>query len=254
MFRFLICLFTNFCTNRQLIYLGGPIISDVKVITVWWGNNVKYRNELEKFYARIVKSNWFTTLNEYNILSGVWERSINYTAADKIVIDEQIIVNTMFNLFSDYAGKNYYFAVHLSSNISVITRSGVSCIDFYAYHTFVKGIYYGIIPECINDSVNLNLFDSITHASSHELAETVTDPEPRTGWIFDTSDTSDEVADICSALILTVDNYKLNSLYSNRYQRCMSDPSVYMLVLAILYVSISMLILIGVFFKWIKHL
>ena len=35
----------------KLIYYGGPVIANVKVITIWWGgvSNVKYTSKLEKF-------------------------------------------------------------------------------------------------------------------------------------------------------------------------------------------------------------
>jgi hypothetical protein len=131
---------------------------------------------------------------------------------------------------------NIIFQV-VSSEISVMTDFGLSCVDFYAYHSYINKIYYGVIPECINDRLNLNSFDTMTHSSSHELAETITNPDLETGW---KSESNKEIGDLCNTEILTVNNYKLNSLYSNKAKRCISDMSIY----AIVYMTFYLLVIV----------
>lgn len=242
MFRLFICLFTHLCKPKTTLnYFGGPIIQDVKIITVWWGRHVKYTNELEHFYKNIVKTNWFTTLNEYNITGGNWERSISYNNSNATVINNELIARILLELAGN-STLNYYFAVHLSSEISVITTSGQSCVDFYAYHSEINRIYYGVIPECVNRDLNLNTFDTLTHSSSHELAEAVTNPKLH-GWI---TDTNEEIADLCNTEIFTSSGYVLNSLYSNKSKRCISDMSIYAIVYLTFYVIVMIFFILHI--------
>jgi hypothetical protein len=247
MFRLFICLFAaNFCKHRDLIYYGGKLIQNVKIITIWWGPNVKYKNDLETFYSTIVKSHWFRSLNEYNISSGSWERSINYKGTNNTIINDTVIRNELVKLIKEFSilpDQNYYFAIHLSSEISVITPR-ISCVDFYAYHSSIDdNIFYGVMPDCINKGRNLNSFDSITHASSHELSEAITDPVPYTGWV--TEEEKSEIADLCNTYILNWNGYKLNSLYSNRLKRCISNPEIYTFIYIAFYLFITVFIIIG---------
>lgn len=245
MFRLFICLFAaNFCKHRDLIYYGGKTLQNVKIITVWWGPSVRYKKELETFYSTIVKSHWFRSLNEYNIVSGSWERSLNYNGTNETIINDTIIRDQLVKLIKQYSissDQNYYFAIHLSTGVSIVLPS-LSCVDFYAYHSNIDNIFYGVMPECINKGRKLNSFDSITHASSHELSEAITDPIPYTGWI---TQEKSEIADICNTYILTWNGYKLNSLYSNRLKRCISDPEIYSFIYIAFYLFITVFIIIG---------
>jgi hypothetical protein len=254
MFRLLICLFTHFCQRDELVYKGGPIIQDVKIVTIWFGDlhNVKYKREIEQFYTTVVKSDWFTTLTEYNISGGSWERSYDYNYTGPKIINSTIIADAILNIARRYKSTlNYYFVIHLSSEISVMTDLGMSCDKFYAYHSYINRIAYGVIPECINDGLNLNSFDSITHSSSHELAETVINPDLHTGW---ESESSEEIADLCNTKILTVNGYKLNSLYSNKSKRCISDMSLYAIVyLAFYSLAIFLLMLHVAHLAYVAH-
>lgn len=246
MFRLLFCLFTHFCPHNKLVYKGGPIIQNVKIVTIWFGDlhNVKYKREIEQFYTTIVKSDWFTTLNEYNISGGSWERSYDYSYTGPKMINSTIISDAILNIAQRYnSTRNYYFAIHLSSDISVTIDLGLSCVNFYAYHSYINRIAYGVIPECINDGLNLNSFDSMTHSSSHELAETVTNPDLHTGW---ESDSNKEIADLCNTQTLTINGYILNSLYSNKSKRCISDLSLYAIVYLAFYLLIFILITLRV--------
>jgi hypothetical protein len=59
---------TRFMASSNLIYKGGPLISNVKVILILWGGsaNVRYAAELQKYYGAITSSPWFDILSQYS--------------------------------------------------------------------------------------------------------------------------------------------------------------------------------------------
>ena len=54
--------------SATLLYYGGPVISNVKVISVFWGSNVDptVTAKIGGFYAAITDSPYFDWLGEYN--------------------------------------------------------------------------------------------------------------------------------------------------------------------------------------------
>src|SRR5205807_10140577 len=76
--------------------------------------------------------------------------------------------------------------------------TGLSCLDFCAYHASFKGAFcFGVMPDqgkgsgCDKGCGNGPAFDNLTASASHEIIETVTDPQnapsitkagPPLGW------------------------------------------------------------------------
>jgi hypothetical protein len=109
----------------------------------------------------------------------------------------------------DAAGNNNtYYAVFVPHG-KVVTAGGLtSCVDFCAYHSNVpsaggrSAIYYGVHPDLqvgsgceTGCSVAPTTFGRYTQVASHELVETMTDPEPVTAWVD--PDNGQEIGDIC---------------------------------------------------------
>jgi len=226
-----------FNKNTKLAYQNGKLITDVSIVTVWWGPNVKYTSEIEQFYSTITssRSSWFSLLFEYSISNytinyGSYVGSFNYTNGASGLISPILISDTISNLVQNGSvPKGNYYSIHFSGDTTIQDPSGTSCVDYYAYHSLNQDIIYGVVPECKNKY--LNLFDSITKAASHELAESITDPFIN-GWLIP-PDT--EIADLCNHKLFSSNGYVLNSLYSNRLNRCIADPSISVYVLTAVY-------------------
>jgi hypothetical protein len=60
-------------------------------------------------------------------------------------------------------------------------------------------------------------FDALTSASSHELAEAITDAIPGQGWY---DDQNGEIGDICAWQTKQLDNYTVQQLWSNQAGQC----------------------------------
>ena len=59
---------TNAASSTQLKYYGGHVISNVKVVAVWWGSgvNATVKSQMPAFYSAFTKSPMFDWLSEYN--------------------------------------------------------------------------------------------------------------------------------------------------------------------------------------------
>jgi len=108
-------------------------------------------------------------------------------------------------------------------------------------HVLVSVEPFQNVPVCAEPPPNPNgaLIDSTNNSLSHELIESITDPDPnlglpnkRNGWIAVSSRVAfgNEIGDLC--VILTSDpamtlngrKYQLQSEYSNRYHACAFAP------------------------------
>src|SRR5207237_141741 len=101
-----------------------------------------------------------------------------------------------------------------------------SNVSFYGYHdafTDSAGgrVYYVVVAHPIGngDFPGLNDFQTLTAVTSHELAESVTNPDGG-GWFDD--HTSDEIGDLCSGRddIGYLNGYAVQSEWSVRAGGC----------------------------------
>jgi hypothetical protein len=77
--------FTPATTGCTLSYFGGPVISNVQVVPVFWGPDVNAAvtatgpTGIAQFYADAAQSNWFGAMSEYNTnISGGTGQPIGY--------------------------------------------------------------------------------------------------------------------------------------------------------------------------------
>ncbi|KAJ3269841.1 hypothetical protein HDV01_000889 [Terramyces sp. JEL0728] len=241
--------------GAKLTYYGGPVISNVKVFTIFWGgqSNVQYASQINQFYTGVTNSALFDMLSQYNtpnqqIGRGSFIGSFDYTNAATGTIDDSTIQSTLNSLIS--AGKvpaaddNTYYAIHFAPGVDITQGGSSSCQEFCAYHgTIARGssyTYYGVIPDqggncaggCGADS---NPFNNLCSVSSHELIEATTDPAVglATGnssplaW-YDSK--NGEIGDICNAQQGKIvggdgNTYTVQAEFSNKDSACIVPKS-----------------------------
>ena len=150
----------------------------------------------------------------------------------------------------DPAGNtNTYYAIFFPPGITIDDGPGnVSCVDYCAYHSTAQAgsmeLYYGVHPDaqagsgCATGCGATTPFANTTASASHELAETVTDPEtglastpgPPLAWWDNANDPQysapyGEIGDICNQFedqILGPDgaSYNVQEEFSNALQSC----------------------------------
>ena len=239
-------------------YWGGPVLSNVKLVMVQWGistgsNFAPYitSNQLSNFYTEIVRSPWIDWLSEYNTHSQHIGRG---TFAGKYIITPSHIytINISDNFIETELltqidlghlppnDNNTLYMLHFPKGLTVSAFGMLSCVDFCAYHgTVVPGLYYAVMPDfsssggCSFGCGTSTEFNNVCAVSSHEIAESITDPEvglafdfaPPLAWY---SPVYGEVADPCSGLqgsFLTSNGtqYAVQKIGSNLARNCLDN-------------------------------
>ena len=239
---------------NPLLYYGGPVISHVKVVTVFWNDkvNADVKNGMSDFYRAYADSTNMDWLNEYatNVKavdgregtaqiigqgSVIDEKTLTPSLTAKKITDEQIQAELQKQIEAGVLPKpdsDTLYMMHFPANMQISIEGMTSCFSFGGYHNGIKSaqygdIFYGVMPEC--SMFGGGSFDDITYVSSHELIEAVTDPYPTPGsspaypQAWNTAD-GNEIGDICNGSGTSFKgakaDYKITQLWSNSRQKC----------------------------------
>lgn len=220
---------------NNLLYYGGPVISNVRVVTVFWGSSVdsELQQNLAGFYSSIVNSTQMDWLDQYSTFgksldgrqgtnqhigrgSYITDVIIQPKNTSKNLDDTEIqaeIESQIANNTLPKPDQNTIYMIHFPAGIAITIEGMKSCQDFCAYHEGFKSktfgdVFYGVMPDFKAGACSMgcaltgNAFDTTTVISSHELIEAVTDPFPTPGdkpafpQAWNTANGS-EIADLC---------------------------------------------------------
>jgi hypothetical protein len=220
----------------QLTYRGGPLLTAVKVFTVFWGADWQHAQaalakDLNAFFDSILKSALMDELAEYSTaghkiahgsLAGTTTlpspappKSTADTAI-RNMLQHQIATNAAF----PKPDPNLLYFVYLPQGVTVVQGGSRSCQAFCGYHDNVSGqIFYAVMPypNCNGCLGGLSVQDSLTSTSSHELCEAITDPIPGQGWY---DDANGEIGDICAWKTKKIGQYTVQLEWSNKAGKC----------------------------------
>ena len=183
----------------KVLYFGGPVLSNAKIYTVFWGARVDpaIQSMIIPFYQTLATSSYLDQLSEYNtnVLSVAGNEGTHQSIGKGSYAGTVTIVpkNTSASLTQsdiekelDYQmdqgviptpDSNSLYMIHYPSTISISISFGVSCQSWFADHEVYQSskhgpIVYAMMP-CGNSA---DSFSSLTVAASHEIAESITDP------------------------------------------------------------------------------
>jgi hypothetical protein len=223
--------------GAHLTYNQGPLIQNVEVFTVFWGTKwnaspagLSLMSKVNGFFNKILVSPAIDQLGEYSvpgqkighgkltgttvISAGAPVGSVTDTAIRSRLtqwIKAQSVPPTT---------KNSLYFVYLEPGIVSIMGGGKSCHSFCGYHNNNGNVFYAVMPypTCDGCLGGLSVFDALTGTSSHELCESITDPEPGAGWY---DNVNGEIGDICAWNFKTVAGYKVQLEWSNQKNKCL---------------------------------
>ncbi len=224
-------------TSAHLTYMGGPLIKNVQVYTIFWGENwvntpayVTLAANLNKYFKAILVSPLIDQLGEYSVpgkkighgkLSGT--KTITAKAPVGHISDAQIkkaLQGWIAAKTVPANNANTLYFIYLDIDVKVMMGGGSSCSSFCGYHNDITGgVYYAVMPfpSCAGCLGGMSAFDALTATSSHELCEAITDPIPGNGW-YDAH--NGEIGDICAWNFKTVAGYKVQLEWSNAQKKC----------------------------------
>jgi hypothetical protein len=224
-------------STPNLTYRGGPLLSNVQVFTVFWGqgwqqsSQSSFIQQLNDYFDYILTSSLMDQLTEYNTQTqtiGHGSRIGTATvttpdpgqsttdAAIESMLQNEIANNTAF----PQPTSNTLYFVYLPSGVTVVLGGSSSCQSFCGYHDAINGqIFYAVTPypDCAGCTGNLAVFDVLTSTSSHELCEAITDAVPGQGWY---DDNNGEIGDICAWKTKQIGNYTVQQEWSNKAGAC----------------------------------
>jgi len=220
----------------QLTYRGGPLLTAVEVVTVFWGaawNEATAQamaQSLNDFFQFVVSSPYVDQLAEYGtpqqkIGRGRYVGTARVTAStpgasvtDSAV--QQMLQGELTRKALPAPTANTVYFAFLPAGVTVVAGSERSCQAFCGYHDrSASGLFYAVVPypNCSGCLGTLRPLDALTSVSSHELAEAITDPVPGQGWY---NDANGEIGDICAWQNKTLGTYEVQLLWSNRANGC----------------------------------
>jgi hypothetical protein len=242
---------------QSLLYYGGPVLTKVKVVTVIWGGKVNKTtiSNIGPFYTGILNSTFIDQLAQYatnrtgvnghagtnqTVGRGSYHGQFTITPANKstTLTDAAVQKELKAQIAARHlpaADLRTLYMVYFPAGTSISVGGLASCNQFSAYHSAsvtntaaAKNMFYGIFPDCGAG------FSHLTVASSHELAEAVSDAIPTPGshpaypqaW---NTKNGFEVADLCervSATTLKVGakSYSVTKVFLNSTKACSKGP------------------------------
>jgi hypothetical protein len=230
---------------NDLTYDDGAVISNVHVVPVFWGSDVNplVREEIHCFYTSVVQSPYIDWLSEYDISGqNIGRGSVSAdvtivpthtgTSLDDDDIQEELANQIDAGVLPPPDGNTLYM-IDLPPGVG-FTEAGGSCVAGGAcgYHQSFghngQQVRYGVLPDysagspcvsvCGGPGNTAVLFAHFQAATSHELMEAVTDPDPNDSW----SGSNGEIGDPCAWQItgLQGTNYAVQLLWSNAHEGC----------------------------------
>jgi hypothetical protein len=169
--------------GAHLTYFGGPVISNLQVVVVFWGPNVNpvvtANGAIDQFYTDITSSRFFDLLTEYSTtgIAGAGassNQSIGHgtfggkftispalcpgpaacTVTDAQIRTEltnQINAQVLPAPTTDLHGIiNTYYAIYFPPGVSINDGTSLSCVKggFCAYHSSTASLVpYGVLPD-----------------------------------------------------------------------------------------------------------
>ena len=247
----------------KVAYYGGPVISNVKVFTVFWGDKVNPEivQKFPDFYKTLANSSYMDWMKEYNtnVTSAEGKPGTNQTigrgtyggtftitpnnaaiSLDKKDVEAELVKQVEQGKLPA-PDANTLYMIHYPPGVTLLTGGEASCQTWCADHEGFQNAKYGNFYYAMMPDVSAcmfgcgfagTVFDSISVAASHELAESVTDPLcPDIGqtpgypaaWI----DGQEEIGDKCTGqpVALSAPNpYQVQEEWSNNLNQCFRGP------------------------------
>ena len=238
--------------QTSMLYYGGPVISNTKVVVVLWGPNVPKPTTaiLKPFFKALTNSTYVDQMAQYSTvgITGVnGDPGTNQTIArgsfgGKFVItpankntnitDADVQTELEGQITAAHLPKanlNTLYMIYFPAGITITLDGLTSCSSFGAYHEAVssnvtkKNIFYGVMPDCGYSPAEE------TSVSSHEFAEATTDaiPTPRSNPAFPQAwNTANgyEIGDLCESfqgkLTAAGQTYTVQQVFLNTTHAC----------------------------------
>jgi hypothetical protein len=216
--------------NPNVQYNGGPVIGNIEIVPVIWGNGWPYNQnsplpgqllQFLQFFVGPTSPN-MAMLNEYS--AGGIQIKPGSVVGNKVIIapgnpstalSDGTIQLALLSWISNQSGQtpgfpqpnaNTLYMVFVPQNVTVTLQGQTNCGNFAGYHQSVASllsatnILYAVIACCSAPNTAFPIvLNGLTAICSHEISESITDPGVvnSSGWLDTNTNPHDEIGDIC---------------------------------------------------------
>jgi hypothetical protein len=240
--------------NANLTYYGGNLVNHATYTNVFWGSywstNASGQTErtyLDNFMKTVGPSPDFASvLTQYAqsghpIGTGVSQGDKQVTTEPGAKIDDSAIKTTIQSWINaglvPAPSLDQVYVLNFPPGTQITMGPDASCTNFCGYHSTIQttsgsgGLIRYIVspyPSCAGCQFESTVMDSSTVVLSHEMSETITDPDvvlatslgPPLGW-YDSA--NGEIGDICAgdpnASLL---GFRIQTEWSNADKKCVA--------------------------------
>ena len=231
-------------TGGPLNYGGGPVQHNVQVYLVFWGNQWDSDSNGVQSYVQNLFSglgtgsdSWSTVTSQYtdnsgsgpafggSVLAGTWVDDAN--AAPQSAAQSDIAAE------AENGVSHFGISPNGDTQIVVLSPSGTNPdgfpnSGFCAWHDYDGSVSYTNMPyvldagsSCGANSVASQL-DGFSIVEGHEYAESLTDPQPSSGWV---ASDGEENGDLCAwynlgSISLGTGSFAMQPTWSNSANGC----------------------------------
>jgi hypothetical protein len=234
----------------------GKVLTSVQSNNVYVNCAASCWGTPSNFLSRLAVSNFIHVTDEYVGATGNNRYTVGTATSINTALPAKLTSNNILQLVHTAArahgsGYDHVYHIFLRSGVDVCTSANVcyspdnmSTFVFCAYHGSVDfqdigHVLYSVEPyqnvrgcSVTQPSPNGALVDSTSSTLSHELIETITDPDG-TAWFAQSSlvEYGAEIGDICEspsgtygAFSISGKSYAIQPEYSNKFHACATTP------------------------------
>lgn len=231
--------------SSGLVYNGGPVQHSPQVYLVYWGSQWDSdTNGIPQYMTNLFNGvgatpdTWSSITTQYTDSTGAGPAFTGPVLAGSWVDDSQpapaAAQQADIAAEADSAASHFGVAGNPDAQIVVMSPQGTSpdgwpSSGFCAWHDYTGSVSYTNMPyeldapsgsRCPNAALGGKL-DAFSIVEGHEFAESVTDPQPSTGWV-DAS--GEEIGDLCESnfqdVTFATGTFAMQPLWSNNAGGC----------------------------------
>jgi hypothetical protein len=239
--------------GNDLSYFGGPVQTGAKEYNILVNSTTEtpWGGKIGKFQNDLFASTMLTILNQYNA-GGTYTVGGDYSVSYSTLLplqDSDIfnIVHTVITANHLPTGYGAEYHVFLQKNVQQCSTSAGGCygVVYCAYHgsndySDIGHVLYSVEPYqningcqvSVQPSPNGVLADSTASTLSHEMFETMTDPDVAANNLAWYNNNKGEIGDICAPangistgnVVLNTTTWEIQPEYSNHVHDCSYTP------------------------------
>jgi Domain of unknown function (DUF4214) len=229
------------CTPA-ISFNGGAVVAHVKVeplyFGTWWttSDGQAEVTQINGFLSSIVNSSFMDEMSEYGVGRGTFNGPgiVDAGLLGSVSVSDATIQVEISNDIT--AGRlpgasiNTLYIVFTPPNVIVTSGVESSLKDFFSYHDIftyagASTVNYAVVANPVGNGTDgsLDVLQTLTHSTAHELAEAVTDPDGN-GWVD--AVTGDEICDVVDqpGEIAFLNSYVIPAVWSVKQQSAVYPP------------------------------